>query len=372
MPPIRIVYTQSPLAYGAVETYLRSLIERLDRERFEPWLVCPDHPSVEPLRQTPELERRVVALAPSPPLPAFLRSRGGALRSIRPALVHCADLDPPMMVATRVATGATPLVVTHNTPELRPTYNVVGRAVVRGAWAARPWTIYTSGRDRETSLVLEPVARERTAVIPYGVDLDRFAARDRARARAALGIDADRRVVGMVAYLREQKGHTYLLQAAERLAQRRSDLEWLIVGDGELRGGLEQEAHDRGVADRVRFLGDRADVPEILSALDVFALSSTFEGMCFAVAEALAAELPVVATDVGGVSQSVVQEETGLLVPPRDPDALTKGIERLLDEPDTASRVARAGRERVQRLYSLAAMVEATERFYLRALGRRT
>jgi glycosyltransferase involved in cell wall biosynthesis len=91
--------------------------------------------------------------------------------------------------------------------------------------------------------------------------------------------------------------------------------------------------------------------------------------MCFAVAEALAVEVPVVATDVGGVGQSVVHEETGLLVQPRDPDALARSIERLLDDRAEAVRLARAGRARVERLYALPRMVEATERFYLRALG---
>jgi D-inositol-3-phosphate glycosyltransferase len=90
--------------------------------------------------------------------------------------------------------------------------------------------------------------------------------------------------------------------------------------------------------------------------------------MCFAVAEALAVEVPVVATDVGGVGQSVVHEETGLLVPPRDPDALVESIARLLDDSDEALRLARSGRERVERLYAPQRMAEATERLYLRAL----
>ena len=91
--------------------------------------------------------------------------------------------------------------------------------------------------------------------------------------------------------------------------------------------------------------------------------------MCFAVAEALAVEVPVVATDVGGVGQSVVHGETGLLVQPRDPETLAQSIARLLDDGDEATRLARAGRERVQRLYALATMVERTESLYLHALG---
>jgi glycosyltransferase involved in cell wall biosynthesis len=317
----------------------------------------------------PELAGRVVPVAAGSSLPAFVWTRGRALRSIRPALVHCPDFDPPAMITARVA-RTLPLVVTYNTPELQPPYNAVGRATLRAAWSTRPWVIYTSDRDLATSAARDPVASGRTTAIPYGVDLRRFAPRDRSHARAALGIPPERRVVGTVGLLKEQKAHTYLLQAAEQLAAHRDDVEWLIVGDGELRAQLEDEARARNVADRIRFLGQRDDVAEILTAFDVFALSSTYEGMCFAVAEALAAEVPVVATDVGGVSQSVVDGETGLLVPPRDPSALARSIERLLDDGDDAARLARAGRDRVRRLYALATMVERTESLYLRALGR--
>jgi glycosyltransferase involved in cell wall biosynthesis len=370
MTPIRLAYLQSHLSYGSVEAYLQTLIERVDRDRFEPWLVCPDHPSLERLRQVPELEGRVVTVPSGAPLPSFLRTRRRALRSIRPALVHCADFDPPGMLAARGANRSAPVVVTYNTPELRPEFNVVGRLTARAAWAVRPWVIFTSAADRETGVDRDPIAPARAEVIPYGIDMDRFAPREGAEMRAALGIAPGRRVVGTVGYLREQKQHTYLLQAAERLDRRRGDIEWLIVGDGELRGQLEEEVRTRELTGKVHFLGNRDDVAELLAAFDVFALSSDFEGMCFAVAEALAVEVPVVSTDVGGVGQSVVHEETGLLVPTRDVDALASSIERLLDDGDEAARLARAGRLRVEQLYAVPRMVEATERLYLRALGR--
>jgi glycosyltransferase involved in cell wall biosynthesis len=364
MTPIRLAYVQSHLSYGSVEAYLQTLIERVDRDRFEPWLVCSDHPSLERLRQLPDLENRVLAVPSGASLPSFLWSRRRALRSIHPAVVHCADFDPPAMLAARPA----PTVVTYNTPELRPEFNAIGRLTARAAWAAGPWVIFTSEAVRETGIDRDQIAPERAAVIPYGIDTDRFSPRDGALMRAALGIALGRRVVGTVGYLREQKGHTYLLQAAEQLDRRRGDIDWLIVGDGELREQLEEEARSRGLSERVHFLGNRDDVAELLTAFEVFALSSNFEGMCFAVAEALAVEVPVVSTNVGGVGQSVVHEETGLLVPPRDADALAGAIERLLDDRNEAVRFARAGRARVERRYGLQRMVEATERLYLRVV----
>jgi glycosyltransferase involved in cell wall biosynthesis len=365
MTPIRVAYVQSHLSYGSVEEYLHSLVDRVDRERFEPWLVCSDHPSLEPLQQAPGLEGRVVVVPGGASLPRFLETRSRALRSINPGLVHCADLDAPGMLAA----ARRRCVVTYNTPELRPRYNAAGRVAMRAAWATKPWVVFTSERDRESGVALDPIPRERTEVIPYGLDTARFAPRDRTEARAALGLSPESRVVGTVGRLNAQKGHTYLLQAAERLAERRSDIEWVIAGDGELRARIEDEARLRGLEHHVRFLGHRKDVPEILAALDVFVLSSNFEGMCFAVAEALAVGVPVVATDVGGVSQSVVDGETGLLVPPRDATALADAIERLVDDGDAATRLGRAGRKRVEELYDLSKMAAATERLYARVLA---
>jgi glycosyltransferase involved in cell wall biosynthesis len=368
---VRIAYVQSHLFYGSSEAYLHDLIEGIDRARFEPWLVSPDHPTLEPLRQASALAGRVAVLpSERASLPWLFWSRARALRSIRPDLVHCGDFDPPAMLAARAVCRA-PVVVTHHTPELQLQYNPVGRAAARAAWALRPWVIVTSEADRATALATAPIRPERTAVIPLGIDLGRFTPRGSARVRSALGIAPGRRVVGTVGLLREQKGHTYLLQAAERLARKRDDIDWLIAGEGELRRRLEDEIRTRGLTGRVRLLGRRDDVPALLSGLDVFALSSTFEGMCLAVAEALAAEVPVAATDVGGVGQSVIHGRTGLLVRPREPDGLAQAIERLLDQPDEARELARAGRDHVRRLYALPRMIEETERLYARAVGRR-
>src|SRR6187200_3179874 len=134
MTPLRLAYVQSHLFYGSVESYLRSLIEGIDRERFEPWLVCPDHQTLEPLRTLPQLEGRVVPVPPGAGLPAFAWTRGRALRAIGPALVHCPDFDPPAMLTSRL-TRTSPLVVTYNTPELQPAYNAIGRAAVKAAWS---------------------------------------------------------------------------------------------------------------------------------------------------------------------------------------------------------------------------------------------
>ena len=124
------------------------------------------------------------------------------------------------------------------------------------------------------------------------------------------------------------------------------------------------QARDLGLGDRVLFTGAREDVPELLASFDVFAFPSLFEGLCVAVIEAQAAGVPVVATPVGGIRETVVDGETGVLVPPRDAEALAAAILRLLEHPDEGRRLAAEARRRVHARFSEQRMVEETLSLY--------
>ena len=367
---LRVAYVQSHPFYGSTERYLRQLIMGLDSSRFEPWLIYPDTERLTSLRGVVPAERAVavpVHAVGGRVLPWFVRTRSRALRGVAPDLVHCSDFDPPAILASRLA-GVGVVVVTYNTPELRPRYNLIGRAVTRMAWGLQPWAILTSEADRRTALARDSLRADRAVVIPFGLDLQRLQPEEREAARRKLGLPAGLPIIGTVGLLREQKGHLYLLEAVHHLLRTRPNLLVLIAGEGEMRPKLEHEIRSRGLMGAVRLLGFRDDVPTILSALDVFVLSSTFEGMCLAVAEALAVGVPVVATDVGGVSQSVVHRETGLLVPPRRSEELAVAVGELLDDREGAQRLGEAGRARVTRLYRPAMMLERTQDLYLRAV----
>ena len=140
------------------------------------------------------------------------------------------------------------------------------------------------------------------------------------------------------------------------------EAEFVVAGDGELRAELERLAEGR-----VRFLGARDDVPAVLASLDVFAFPSLFEGLCLAVIEAQAAGVPVVATPVGGIRETVVEGETGLLVPTGDPPALAAAIRRLLEDRDAAQAMAAEAKRRVRERFSIERMVEETLALYGRA-----
>jgi glycosyltransferase involved in cell wall biosynthesis len=357
--PLHVALVHSILHFGSTENYVRELVRRSDRERVRWTLVIPDADVLRPLR---ELGAVVIA----PPVSSYANAaRAGAavrqaLRSAAPDLVHVSDVDPPALLAAWSLT--VPVVVTHHTPELRPPYNTVGRALRRLAWGSRPFVVFTSELDRETGVTRERIARERTAVIPLGIDLDRFAPREGdGRLRRELGLPPELPIVGTVGLLKRQKRHDLLVDAAVGI-----DAAFVIAGEGPERGALERQIERLELGERVFLLGWRDDVPEVLADFDVFALSSDYEGMCLAVAEALAVGTPVVATWVGGVPQTVAHEETGLLVPPGNVPELAAAIKRVLDDPEEGRRLAAAGGEHVRRLYALDAMVAATVALYER------
>jgi len=197
------------------------------------------------------------------------------------------------------------------------------------------------------------VPADKIVVIPNGVDTRRY--RQSARretTRAQLGLSAGERVVAVVATFKTQKGHRYLIEAARTLANEFPNARYLLIGDGELRSDIERQIAAAGLEAPFRLLGTRSDVPELLAAADLFVLPSLWEGLPMALIEAMAAGLPVVATDVSGTRGVMLDGETGLLAPPGDAAALARAIAALLAEPERAARMGAAGRRRVERHFS--------------------
>jgi len=188
---------------------------------------------------------------------------------------------------------------------------------------------------------------DRIVVVTNAVDVERHQApADRQAVRARLGFGPDDHLMTMVATFKRQKGHRYLVEAAASVVPRFPGLHLLLIGDGELADEIRGRVDAAGLADRVHFLGTRQDAPELLAASDSFVLPSLWEGLPVALVEAMASGLPVIATAVSGTTQVVVDRETGWLVPPGDPTALTEAMTELLEDPARAAEMAAAGRER--------------------------
>ncbi|WP_380638107.1 glycosyltransferase [Saccharothrix lopnurensis] len=188
---------------------------------------------------------------------------------------------------------------------------------------------------------------------------------DRAVVRAVHGVGRDVPVALCPARLEPQKRHDVLLEAWARLDP---DAVLWLAGDGSRRDVLEKLTAELGITDRVRFLGNRCDVPDLLAAADVTVLTSDWEGMPLAVLESLAAGRPVVATDVDGVRQALAGGG-GIVVPPRDPGATAEALRRLLDDPGVRADLGAEGRASVRRVHDPDALMRSYDELLRTAIG---
>ena len=278
------------------------------------------------------------------------------------------DLRWPLRLARLIGKGEYDVVHVHS-----PLPASVARLAVRGlrhrprvvatehnGWAShsRPtrwanrftsrWNDATFAVSEEARASITGKAAPTAATLVHGIDVARTAAfaADSDAVRAEFGIAADAFVVGTVANFREQKDYPNLLRAARLCVDAGVPIRWLLVGQG------PQEAQTRALAteleldDVVTFTGFRADGARVMSAFDVFTLASKWEGLPVALMEALAIGLPVVATAVGGVAETMHDGADSVLVPPADPQALAAGWQRLLAEPELRASMARLNSER--------------------------
>jgi glycosyltransferase involved in cell wall biosynthesis len=229
--------------------------------------------------------------------------------------------------------------------------------------------IVTTGEALKEQLVrdngLDP---RRVDSVPTGIDPAQFAPRDKAAARAALGLHATAPLIGIVATLRSWKGHRYLLEAMPRLHAQSARL--VIVGDGPQRAALEAQTDALGLRSRVTFAGQQADVAPWLNALDVFVLPSyANEGVPQALLQAMFAGVPCVTTDAGAIPEIARNDDTALVVSRENPPALARAIDSLLDDGAVGVRIAKAAREFVLPRFGLDAMLDRMEAVFRQALA---
>lgn len=209
--------------------------------------------------------------------------------------------------------------------------------------------------------------RSRIRVIPNGVEMDLYRPDpDPAALRVRLGLDPQRKYVAQIARFHPVKDHAMLIRAFGRVASARSDVDLLLVGDGDLRVDLTQQVESLGIASRVRFLGIRQDVADILRAIDVFTLSSVSEAASITLLEAMATATPVVVTAVGGNPELVRDGIDGLLVPRGDDAAMAQALLRILGDAALARRMGDAGRHEVEARFQLSHTIDAYARLYER------
>ncbi len=320
---------------------------------------------------------------------------GSLVRLIRreaPLLVHTHTSKAGILGRRAARTARVPAVV--HTPHGHVFHGYAGGAKTRLFIAAERAAakladrlIALTQREMEEHLELGIGRPAQWRVVHSGVDLSRFIDREdhRPRVRAELGLEPGDVVLGTVGRLVEIKGHCHLLHAFQQLVETASmrprgegRLRLVLVGDGPLQAPLAEQARGLGLSIRtpeggrgdasVIFAGLRRDVPDLLSAFDLFVLPSLNEGMGRVLVEAMAAELPCVASRVSGIPDVVAEGETGLLVPPADATALAAAMAELLADRDGAARMGMRGRVRAEAGFGLPSMLQGLDALYREVL----
>jgi glycosyltransferase involved in cell wall biosynthesis len=208
---------------------------------------------------------------------------------------------------------------------------------------------------------------ERLHLVRYGIDAPRFrdVAPGRGEEKAALGVPTDAQLVTTICRLYRPRDFDTLLTAFAMVQAESPKVHLLIVGDGPYRQRVEALISRLSLIPHVTLAGFRRDIPQILAASDIFVLSTAmWEGLPLTILEAMASGVPVVASDVGGIGEEIVHQQTGILVPPRDPSALAQALLDLLTDSEQATAMGEQGRERVHEFFTLERMGRETMAVY--------
>jgi glycosyltransferase involved in cell wall biosynthesis len=367
-PRTRVLYVIWSLKMGGAERVVFDLARRLDRQLFEPMVCCLNFKG----DLAPDLEAAgvpVFVMDKRPGLdPALVPRLARLMRRQHVDVVHAHLWTSSFWGRLGALVARVPAVVVteHNLDHWRrPWHLLADRLLARTTDEFLFVSREVEGFYRER-LALAP---ERGQVVHNGVERPPLEdLPDPQTARARLGIPSGP-VVGVVGRLEARKGHVFFLEAMARLKETRPGARGLIVGDGVERSTLESRCRQLGLGDTVRIVGFWPDLSEALAALDVFVLPSLMEGHPLAILEAMAAGLPVVATDVGGTAEAVDDGRSGLLVPAGDGAALADAIATLLDDPEGAARMGREARRALEERFSLDVTVRRNEDVYLRCMG---
>lgn len=364
---IRILHLITTMPIGGAESLILTTLQLLDPQRFTSVLCCIQEPGSlgeEAIKKG----YRVVSLG-------CMKDKGFDRQAVRDItevirtenidIVHCHLYHAGLYGRLAAKITGRPVIFTVHNVYSNPK---IHRRLIN-------WWL---GRSTERIIaVSQSVARDverydwikspKLLVIPNGIDISPFADLPaRAVAKQRLGFPEDALVLGCVGRLEPQKGHRYLLEALSAILVETGDCPHLfIVGDGGERDRLQSLVSQWGLSQRVHLLGARRDIPDLLAAFDVFVLPSLWEGLPLAMLEAMAASLPVIATDVGGIGEVIPNQESGLILPPASSSALKVAIQQLASNSSLRASLGAAAKMRVEQRYSAAAMLGALEDIYV-------
>jgi len=368
---LNVMHLRDAFVFGGPDATLMGWLPAIDSSRFHSTLVCFDNPGnvaqvlLEPARAAgiatftiPWGNKRLIA---------SVNALVDLLRREKVDVLHTHDWKADLVGYIAAKRVGIPVMTTvyvwfgkNSLPKVR-FYEWLDRQVI-----GRFNLVTAISEATRKDTVKLGVPEEKTMAVFSGVDLLKFSTEvDKAALRASLGVQPDEQVVGYLARLYPEKAHSVLLDAARLVLEEMPRVKFLFVGGGPLEQPLREQAAALGIGEQVILAGVRRDVPELLQIFDVQSHASLAEGIPLALYEGMAASRPIVGSEVDGIPEVVLHEQTGLLVKPRDPRGLAEALMELLRDREKAERLGKAGRLLVEGRYSLSAVVQALENAYV-------
>lgn len=358
---MRILHTEASLAWGGQE--IRILTEAQGFVRRGHFVVVAASPESLLFARASEAGLPTEAVPmPKRGYPAAVRSLVRIIKAHRVEIVHThSSRDSWLGLFAARFSGRRPRLI-----RTRHLSTPIGRDRLTRWLYTRPERIITTGEATRRRLIEEGgLSPDRVVSIPTGIDLDHFQP-----APVAIGRPP---AVGMIAFLRDWKGHTYFIDAAREVLKKIPEAVFYIVGDGPEEGRLRALLDRIDPTPRVEMLGYQPDVRAVLNRLDIVVLTSyANEGVPQSLLQAMAMEKPVVGTTVGGIPEVIRDGVNGYLIPPRDAEACAEKIVALIQDPTLRAAMGRAGRAWAEKEFSFGRMLDQVEGVYRKALeGRR-
>lgn len=358
------MHLTNSLNIGGLETLLLSLLGQIDRKLISP-TVCTMTPSSSLIPEFEAAEVEVFTLNKKQGLDStFLRQLVRLLKSQDIDVLHTHNFGAWFYGAIAGKLAGVSVVNTEHSNV--PSHNK--RRVVIERWLSKlsHKVICDSQAVLDYMTQYQKIPPHKSVLILNGVDCERFGSTgDTATFRKTLDIDPHQTAIGIVARLVPVKNHSGLLQAIKVLMEQTSAFKLIIVGDGPEKSSLQELSKQLGLNDVVTFTGARRDIPQIMSALDIFVLNSFSEGLPITLLEAMAARKSVVATRVGGIPEILGNDgQAGTLVPRDNPAAVANALEELIQDKDKRTLMGLTARERVLQKASLGSMSRSYEAVY--------
>ena len=339
------------LDYGGLEKLAIDLANRFNNGKYRSFICCLDNIGDLAI-QAGRRGIKVICAGRKPGIDFSLPFRlSGILKKERVDIVHTHNPGALIYGTLGAKLAGIPVIInTRHGREKRPVNGFI--------WNMNDSIIAISEDAKKRLLKYNRINSDKVRVVYNGIEVNGFKNElDIEVRKNLLGVDKSHLVIGTVSRLSEEKDQISLIDAFSKVSQVLNNTKLIFVGDGILKKEIEHYSEKVGIGDKVIFLGFREDIAKIISTFDLFTLSSLTEGISLSLLEAMAAGKPIVATNVGGNPEVVIDGETGFLVPPKQPDKMAEAIIKVLQNPELARKMGVAGRERIEKNFSLDRMV---------------